>query len=123
MRRFLVLALAFLLAACQDGPFAPHDRERELVGTYWAESVDGLPVPHHSHTLLAAELRLHSDGTFSEWWLLVEGEREYHGRWRLAGSDIRFTMNGEYVETGYVYGRRVELSESGIVYLRDRDYR
>jgi hypothetical protein len=123
MRRFLALALVLLLPACHEGPFDPHDRERELVGTYWAESVDGLPVPHQSHSLLAAELRLRSDGTFSEWWILVDDEHEYHGRWRLVGDDIRLTMSGEYVESAYVYGRRLEMSESGIVYARDRDYR
>ena len=123
MRRLVVLTFALLLAACSDGPFDPHDRERDLAGTYWAESVDGVPIPHWSHAMVSAELELRRDGTFSEWWMLENDTWEYHGRWRLVGDEIRFTEHdGAFLENGYVYGRRLELSESGIVYVKDRDY-
>ena len=122
MFRFLALALVLLLPACTDGPLSPIDRSRELVGTYWAETYDGYPVPHASHDFLSGEMELRSDGTFSEWWTMVSDSYEFHGRWQLVGDDIHFTMNDEFLERGLVYGRRVELSESGIVYLKERGY-
>ncbi|HUF28579.1 MAG TPA: hypothetical protein VMM18_16490 [Gemmatimonadaceae bacterium] len=122
MRRLLVLTAILLLPACTDGPFHPNDPARELIGTYWAESVDGLPIPHRSHSFLGAELRLRADGTFSEWWMLVNDTYAYHGRWRLVRDEIRFTVDGEYLESAYIYGRRLELWESGIVYVREQDW-
>ena len=122
MRRHLVLLLVLLLPACTDGLLAPDDRTRELVGTYRAETYDGYPVPHASHGFLSGVMELRSDGTFSEWWTLVTDTYEFHGRWQLVGGEVHFSMNGEFLERGYVVGRRIELSESGIVYLRERSY-
>ena len=121
-RLLYVLALAASAAACSDGPFQPTNPVDELSGTYYAESLDGWPVPDDSHTLLEATLVLRRDGTFSEWWTLVNDTYEFHGRWDLVGDDIHFTSEGEFLERATIYGRRLELSESGITYVRGRDY-
>lgn len=122
MRKLLVLVLVLGLASCTDGPFGPGDRSRDLAGTYWAETVDGRPLPHWSHSFLDAALELRANGTFSEWWFLEDETYEFHGHWHRVGDEIRLSEGGQFLESGYVYGRRIELSESGIVYVRTRDY-
>jgi hypothetical protein len=119
-RLLFVLALAASAAACSDGPFQPTDPVDELAGTYYAESLDGWPVPDESHPLLEATLVLRRDGTFSEWWTLVNDHHEFHGRWHLVGEHVTFTMEGEFLERATIYGRRLELTESGITYVRER---
>ena len=121
-RLLLVLALAASVAACGDGPFHPTDPVDELAGTYHAESLDGWPIPHESHAFLGGTLELRRDGTFSEWWTLVTDTYEFHGRWHIVGDDIHFTTGGELLERATIYGRRLELMESGIVYVREREY-
>jgi hypothetical protein len=106
MRRFLVLAMAATLAACNNDVTAPSSGT--IVGTYALRSVNGIPLPYtfsNGATLSQDVLTLNNDGSFQDISTFTNGQTSTEtGFYTNINGAVQFTDNAGFSFQGSVSG-------------------